>query len=147
MLDSRPTSPDEIPDLEKLLRSQKLCFNDINSEGVQLFSVLEQDKLIGYYGYELYGKDALFRSLVVLEGLRHKGYGTRCVHLAEKQMKHAGVKKMYLLTNTAANFFESLGFDSVDRQAVPSEISETSEFKTFCPDDSICFTKTITTSS
>ena len=138
MLSSKSAGSKDLDKIQSLLSANKLCFNDINQDGVSLFVVEKNDHHIGYFGVELFGKDGLFRSMIVLPGEGDKGYGVGIWGLALKMMKEKGVQDVYLLTNTAAPFFERQGFKVFDRKAVPDVIGQTSEFVEFCPNDSVC---------
>jgi amino-acid N-acetyltransferase len=48
-----------------------------------------------------------------------------------------GLADVYLLTTTAAPFFEKLGFSVVDRTAVPPEVAAAPEFAAICPSTAI----------
>jgi amino-acid N-acetyltransferase len=124
--------------LKHLLKSDRLCFNDINDQGVHLFGVTYKNKLIGYFGYELFDKLALFRSMVVVPEARKKGYGALIWDQAKKKLLSEAVKEVYLLTNTASPFFSKQGFVEVARSSAPKSIASTTEFIEFCPDDSVC---------
>ena len=138
MLDSRPTRSNELPHLEALLKANKLCFNDLESQGVELFSVTKEDTLVGYFGYEVFGDNALFRSFIVVPEEQGKNYGVHIWNMAKEQLKERKVKHVYLLTNTATDFFAKVGYTLFERAQVPESIAQTSEFVTFCPSDSIC---------
>ena len=143
MLSSKSAGSKDLDKIQSLLSANKLCFNDINQDGVSLFVVEKNDHHIGYFGVELFGQDALFRSMIVLPDERDKGYGAGIWGLALGMMKENGIQDIYLLTNTAATFFEKQGFSVYDRKAVPEAIGETSEFVDFCPEDSVCMRYTI----
>lgn len=138
MLDSRPTRSNELSHLEALLDAHKLCFNDLKSQGVELFSVTNEGKLVGFFGYEVFGESALFRSFIVVPEERGKNYGIHIWNMAKDQLKARRVKDVYLLTNTATEFFEKVGYLPFERSNVPATIAQTSEFTTFCPSDSVC---------
>ena len=138
MLKVNKLSQQEREELKPLLQSDRLCFNDINAEGIHLFGVKYKDDFVGYFGYELFGHLALFRSMVVVPEARKKGYGSLIWDQALKKMKSASVVDVYLLTNTATAFFSKQGFSEVARSSVPAAIASTTEFKYFCPDDSVC---------
>lgn len=63
----------------------------------------------GVVGLEVYGKVALLRSLAVSATSRGNGYGKDLVARAERYAQSLGVTEIYLLTTTAATFFEQLG--------------------------------------
>ena len=138
MLNSKSANESDKAHIASLLKADKLCFNDINNDGVSLFVVDKGDEPIGYFGFEIFNEDALFRSLLVQPEHRGKGYGEQIWQLALSEMQQQGVKNIYLLTNTAADFFGKHAFTVFDRASVPDQIARTSEFAEFCPDDSIC---------
>jgi len=138
MLEVKKLKDDETGGLQHLLKSDQLCFNDINEQGVYLFGVHLNDELIGYFGYEVFNTQALFRSMVVVPGARNKGYGSLIWNQAKEQLLIEGISDVYLLTNTAAPFFSKLGFEEIIRASAPEPILGTTEFKEFCPADSVC---------
>ena len=138
MLEVNKLNEKEIAEFEHLLSSHQLCFNDVNEQGVHLFGVIFKDKLVGYFGYELFDKLALFRSMVVLPEVQNKGYGALIWRQAKEKLQDEDVNEVYLLTNTAAPFFHKQGFEEVARSSAPEPILATTEFKEFCPADSVC---------
>jgi amino-acid N-acetyltransferase len=48
-----------------------------------------------------------------------------------------GVEQVYLLTETAVNYFEKIGFSSVTREEVDERIKKTREFSVLCPDSAV----------
>ena len=137
MLEVNKLNEQEREELKHLLSSNQLCFNDIGEHGVHLFGVNLRDEHVGFFGYELFDNLALFRSMVVVPEARNKGYGTLIWQQANKKLVAEGVKEVYLLTSTAAPFFSKQGFTEVPRASAPEAISATTEFKEFCPVDSI----------
>ena len=138
MLNRKSASAKDIESIASLLKADKLCFNDINEDGVSLFVVEKNNVIVGYFGFEIFDLDALFRSLIVQPEHRGKGYGQEIWQLALESMVEAGVKDIYLLTNTAEDFFGKLDFEKYARNAVPEKIGGTAEFADFCSEDSIC---------
>jgi len=137
MLEVNKLNEQEREELKHLLSSNQLCFNDIGEHGVNLFGVRLKDEHFGYFGYQLFDNLALFRSMVVIAEARNKGYGTLIWQQAKNKLLAEGIKEVYLLTNTAAPFFSKQGFTEVDRTSAPEAISATTEFKEFCPADSV----------
>jgi amino-acid N-acetyltransferase len=84
-------------------------------------------------GLEIYGPDALLRSLVVDPSLRSAGLGSALVgHVEAHAAKHdAGT--LYLLTTTAEAFFARRGYHRIDRTVAPAAIRSTREFAGLCP--------------
>ncbi len=137
MLEVNKLNEQEREELKHVLSLNQLCFNDINERGVHLFGVNLRDEHVGFFGYELFDNLALFRSMVVVAEARKKGYGTLIWQLAKNKLVAEGIKEVYLLTNTAASFFSKQGFTEVARASAPVAISDTTEFKEFCPADSV----------
>lgn len=87
-----------------------------------LAAVIDCD-LLGCVGYELSEGVALLRSLAVQPTARGDGVGRQLVAEAEQHAKDSGAKEVFLLTTTAAAFFEQLGFKRVARDAAPAFIA------------------------
>jgi len=84
-------------------------------------------------GLEIYGADALLRSLVVDPTVRSKGLGSALVERAEAHSAVHGVGTLYLLTTTAEGFFARRGYRRIDRTVAPAAIRSTREFEGLCP--------------
>ncbi|MGB8601255.1 MAG: arsenic resistance N-acetyltransferase ArsN2 [Rhizomicrobium sp.] len=89
--------------------------------------------LAGYGGFECYGADVLIRSIVVPEALRGKAIGRNLVALLLYRAFQAGARRAWLLTITAANYFEKIGFKPVARDAAPQNILSTRQAQGLCP--------------
>jgi amino-acid N-acetyltransferase len=87
----------------------------------------------GVVGVELDGANALLRSLAVAESARGRGCGKALVDSAERHAREHGARRMFLLTTTAEEFFESLGYARIARDEVPETIRATQEFAALCP--------------
>jgi amino-acid N-acetyltransferase len=92
-------------------------------------------------GIELRGTSALLRSLVVRPDLRSTGLGKALVEQAEAHARAHGVRSLYLLTTTAAGFFERRGYVAASRESAPAEIRATREFSDICPASSALMVK------
>ena len=84
-------------------------------------------------GLEIYGTEALLRSLVVDPSLRSTGLGSALVERAEAHAANQGVGTLYLLTTTAEAFFARRGYLRIDRAVAPAAIRSTREFAGLCP--------------
>jgi len=121
-----------------LLRETGLPYTDLDESPVDLYVAVEDGLFVGAGGLERYGPGALLRSLVVPETRRGGGVGTAIYREIETVARDAGVERLYLLTDDAAGFFESLGFVAIDRATAPDRIRSTAEFETLCDDDATC---------
>jgi amino-acid N-acetyltransferase len=97
----------------------------------------------GVVGLEIYDKVALLRSLAVAADSRGNGCGKALVAQAERHARCLGVTEIYLLTTTAAQFFERLGYKRTNRQSAPDPIRQTEEFAALCPSSSAFMVKTL----
>jgi len=84
-------------------------------------------------GLEIYGTEALLRSLVVNPSLCFTGLGSALVEHAEAHAANQGVGTLYLLTNMAETFFARRGYHRIDRAIAPLSIRSTREFAGLCP--------------
>jgi amino-acid N-acetyltransferase len=117
-----------------LLQAQGLPISDITDEHLEhFFFVGSEGSPIGLVGVELYGINALLRSLVVANTARIRGIGTLLVQHAEEYAVSHSVATMYLLTTTAESFFERRGYRRVDRNRAPLAIQSAPEFASLCP--------------
>jgi amino-acid N-acetyltransferase len=127
-----------------LLQSQGLPVSDITDEHLEHFFFVGSDgSPTGLVGLELYGTDALLRSLIVGESARGNGLGSTLVELAEQYAATNRVRSIYLLTTTAEIFFKRLGYERIDRSQAPPEIKATREFASLCPASSAFMMKTL----
>ena len=99
--------------------------------------------MIGAIGVEAHGDVGLLRSLVVHPSHRGQGAGKRLTDEIESFAKRKGIKTLYLLTTTAADFFTHLGYRVIQRAQVPASIAGTEEFKTICPVSAVCLFKNL----
>lgn len=131
-----------------LLEAAGLPAGDLHAAMLaHFFAVGDPEAPAGVIGVELYGRDALLRSLVVRESERHRGTGRALVAAVENYAYTAGVCSVYLLTETAMPFFSSLGYSVLARQHAPPAIRATTQFSTLCPDSADLMHKALVTRS
>jgi amino-acid N-acetyltransferase len=92
----------------------------------------ELESLIGSIGLEIYGKSALLRSFAVHPDFRGVGIGTRLVNRAIETAKEMRITHLFLLTDTAEDYFKNKGFAVVTRDQVPEDMKQSIEFTTLC---------------
>jgi amino-acid N-acetyltransferase len=127
-----------------LLQAQGLPVSDITGEHLEHFFFVGSDgSPTGLIGLELYGTDALLRSLVVAENARGNRLGSTLIDHAEQYAASKGVRSIYLLTTTAEAFFKRLGYQHIERSTAPPSIEQTREFAGLCPASSAFMSKRI----
>jgi amino-acid N-acetyltransferase len=140
MIRGRPTRSTAVA----LLQAQGLPASDITDEHLEHFFFVGSDgSPAGLVGLELYGVDALLRSLVVAENARGKGLGSTLIDHAQQYAASKGVRSIYLLTTTAEGFFRRLGYERIERSNAPPSIERTLEFAGLCPASSAFMSKQI----
>lgn len=88
-------------------------------------------------GVEIYGAAGLLRSVAVDIPHRGLGLGIQLTETALEMAKQRGVKTLYLLTETAADFFLRFGFKKVTRADVEAALKASAEFTGACPDTAV----------
>lgn len=127
----------------ELLKQNDLPSQDIKTTGKEFFLGYYNSIFIGIVGLEKFDSIGLLRSMIVKEGYRNKGYGKQiCISLIE-YAKTQGIKELYLLTTTAEDFFEKIGFEVIERNSAPDAIKNTTEFLSLCPASAVCLVKKI----
>ena len=127
-----------------LLQAQGLPVSDITDEHLEhFFFIGSAGSPTGLVGLEIYGADALLRSLVVGDNARSKGLGSELVEHAEQYAASKSVRSIYLLTTTAEAFFKRLGYERIDRSQAPPSIERTREFASLCPASSAFMVKSL----
>ncbi|AUD79843.1 GNAT family N-acetyltransferase [Kangiella profundi] len=125
------------PSVEELLKATQLPTDDLQDsdyqQGIQLFTLEQDEQTIGVVGLELHGDCALVRSLAVSENERGQGLGVLLLKHAEEAAQIMGVKELYLLTTTASDFFRRMGYEVTDRATAPPSIAQSKQFAGICP--------------
>jgi amino-acid N-acetyltransferase len=139
------TSVFRAPDLvqvQRLVAGAGLPTEDLAEADLShFFGYGSRERPSGVVGLELTGDEALLRSLVVEAPVRGAGGGRALVAAAEAHARRSGARSVYLLTTTAAAFFERLGYVRVDRDSAPGAIRATREFSTLCPASAVLMVK------
>jgi amino-acid N-acetyltransferase len=133
-------TPDDMPAVYQLLERSNLPVEGL-AEHVSHTLVARDgarpEGAVGSAALEVYGQYALLRSVAVDEGLRGRGVGQRLTEVALELARQEGVTRVYLLTETAGEFFPRFGFAPVRREEVPAPVLESVEFTTLCPASSL----------
>lgn len=125
-----------------LLQMQKLPVTDIK-EDTLLYLLMDGDKVTGTAGLDIFDDCALLRSVSVVAGVRGKGYGKMLNEQIEAFAKESGINCMYLITNTATDFFKRQGYCIIERATAPDAIKQTGQFTGLCPSSAVVMKKRI----
>lgn len=106
----------------KLLSAEELPVIDLPQTLDNFFVAIENDKVIGTAGLEIYEGYGLLRSLIVEANSRNNGVAAALVARVEALAAEKGLQGIYLLTEGAADYFSGKGFEHVARMDVPKAV-------------------------
>jgi L-amino acid N-acyltransferase YncA len=103
----------------------------------------QDDSIMGSAALEHYGDAALLRSVAVDASVRNQGAGQQLTRAALDLARRRGVTTVYLLTETAGDFFPRFGFRPIDRALVDPAVQQSIEFTSACPASAQAFVATL----
>ena len=102
------------------------------------YVVAEDDgRIIGVAGLEVHGSDGVLRSVAVEPGRQDEGLGGRLAATVIASARKAGLRRLYLLTETAADYFPRWGFRRIPRDEASEAAKESVEFREACSDSAV----------
>jgi amino-acid N-acetyltransferase len=116
-----------------LLKSNNLPAGDLPEVLDEFYTALDGQKIVGLIGMERYSHYGLLRSMVVHPDYRNKQIAKKLVQLLEQKAANSEIITMYLLTETAENYFSRNNYQLITREEVPEELLLSSEFSHVCP--------------
>ncbi|MCS3743891.1 MULTISPECIES: arsenic resistance N-acetyltransferase ArsN2 [unclassified Rhizobium] len=119
--------------LKTALAAAGLPIDDVDGPDRAYFRLVDdENQVLGYAGIEAASDEAvLLRSVVIVPEFRSRGYGR---HLTEMTLARIPMaSEVYLVTTSAASFFERVGFQVVARDQVPQTILSTRQLSGICP--------------
>ena len=123
----------DIPAILALLERSELPQEGFADHVASSLTARVGDQVVGSAALELYDHAALLRSVAVDAALRGQGLGQRLTHAALDLARQRGVRTVYLLTETAGDFFPRFGFRPIARSAVDATLQQSVEFTSACP--------------
>lgn len=138
----RAPTPDQLPAIAALLSESGLPTDDLSEQDLSLFRIEGSiDRLDAVGGLEPCDDVALIRSVATAASKRGLGLAGKTVDELEALAAEKGFGRLYLLTESAARFFESRGYSAVDRTDVPPAIRQSRQFSSLCPDSATVMCK------
>ncbi len=137
-MEIRAIQPEESGQVLDLLRRTRLPVAGLLEHAADVLVAVERDRVIGSAGLEVYGQAALLRSVAVEPGLQGQGIGRALASRALELARARGVTAVYLLTETAAAFFQGLGFRPIPRGEAEPAVGQSLEFRGACPASATC---------
>ena len=126
-----------------LLAAQNLPVTDLPQVLDDFIVMQDQDEIIGVAGLETYGNYGLLRSIAVATAYRNRGIADNLLTKIENLGASKKLTAIYLLTETAAGYFTSKGYQLTNRDTVPADVQQSTEFSHVCPVSAMVMKKTI----
>ncbi len=129
-----------------LLSASKLAALDPSSQFGRQYVVAYDTKghLVGVAGLEIYGNDALLRSVAIAPSFRSQGLGRQLTQDRLRWAVEHGVSVIYLLTTDASSYWRRHGFSEIHRDEAPLSIRSTSQWSGGCSVSAIAMKKQVT---
>ena len=125
--------PEDLQEVLELLERNALPQDGLRDHLGTALVARDDRTVVGSAALEVYGTAALLRSVAVDEGLRGRGLGRQLTGAALELARRQGVRDVYLLTETAGDFFPRFGFRAIERSAVAPVVQQSVEFTCACP--------------
>jgi amino-acid N-acetyltransferase len=137
MIEIRPATPTDRPGIVALLNASDLPLEGLDEALEAAVVARRGDTLIACAALELYGDAALLRSVAVAPDHRGEGLGQKITEGALAVARQRGVRRIYLLTETADRFFPRFGFRRIARDQVEPAARQSVEFRSVCPESAV----------
>jgi amino-acid N-acetyltransferase len=123
----------DLEDIRTLLRCNGLPTEDLDDNGVQSHWVWrDAARVVGTVGLDTVGAEGVIRSLVTHPDFRREGIASALCDVAEREAGRRGVTAVYLLTESAADFAQGRGYQTVNRATVPDSVARHRQFASGC---------------
>jgi N-acetylglutamate synthase-like GNAT family acetyltransferase len=120
------------PQIAALLAANRLPLGGAR-EHLEHFLLAEaRGEVVGCAGLERHGQAALLRSVAVAPSRQGQGLGRLLTGLQMDRAQREGLA-LYLLTTSAAAYFQRFGFCIQERSLVPDRLQSSPEFQGACP--------------
>jgi UDP-N-acetylmuramate: L-alanyl-gamma-D-glutamyl-meso-diaminopimelate ligase len=126
----KPAHRGDMEAVRALLGSVGLAQEPARDEQAGSFFVLRNERgVAGTVALDVLGDDAVLRGLAVDPEARGAGYGWMLADMAVTQARWRGVRRIYLLTESASDFFAAkFGFRVVDRSTLSPLVAKSETF-------------------
>jgi amino-acid N-acetyltransferase len=137
LLTMRAATLEDLEDVLNLLESAKLPTAGVKDHIQNFMLEFENDALVGCAGFEIYETAGLLRSVLVNAVERSHRIGARLVKSILEHAKTQQLPSVFLLTQTAENYFPRFGFKQVSRAEIPESLQASEELRGACPDNAV----------
>lgn len=121
------------PAVETLLLANKLPTEGASQHLATYLLAVSNGEVVGCAGAEVYGDLALLRSVAVAPGLQRQGIGQTLVERLLLEATRRQIRRIFLLTVTAPEYFARYGFKRGKIEQAPEALKASAEFQGACP--------------
>ena len=125
--------PIHLQEVEALLLMVKLPIEGVKESFSNFFVAQKNNIIIGCAGIEIYDDVGLLRSVSIKPSSQNQGIGQMLVDKIEEFASKSGIKQLYLLTDTAEQFFHRLNYKLIPRNDTDVRVKQSIEFTKLCP--------------
>ncbi|MDK2928414.1 MAG: hypothetical protein PWR31_2105 [Bacillota bacterium] len=133
-----PVEKEDLAMVKELLTKAGLPLAGVEENFANFLKLMVDGELAAVAGLEIHGRAGLLRSVAVAPAYRSSGLGQGITRAMINRARELGLQELYLLTQTAADFFPRFGFKRIDRSAVDPAVQQSVEFKSACPVSAVC---------
>lgn len=146
-MELRSATVDDGVAIRGLLQDSRLPVDDLDAAAIDFIVAIDGATVAGVVGVESFGDIGLLRSLAVRVDRRGQGIGEQLVDALEVFVTARGMRRLVLLTETAAPFFDTRGYVVTAREQAPSAVKASAEFRSLCPASATCMIKSLDTAA
>lgn len=121
------------PAVEALLLANKLPTEGARQHLPTYLLAVSNGEVVGCAGAEVYGDIALLRSVAVAAGLQQQGIGHLLVERLLHEATRRQIRRIFLLTVTAPEYFSRFGFKRGPIVDAPEALKASAELQGACP--------------
>lgn len=132
-----PVEGKDLPLVKKLLENVGLSWAGIEDQFEHFLKLMLDGELVAVAGLEVYDHVGLMRSVAVAQEYRHSGLGRGLTRAMINKARSMGLERLYLLTETASDYFYRFGFRPIDRSEVYAPVLESEQFRTVCSSNAV----------
>jgi amino-acid N-acetyltransferase len=133
MVTMTSAGPEDLPKILGLLERCGLPQDGLKTSAALIVVAKDADAVLGCAALELYGTAGLLRSVAVDPAYRSQAVGWQLVEKMLGYGRRFGIREVYLLTETAAEYFPRFGFHLISREMVSPAIRASVEWTGACP--------------
>lgn len=139
-----PASGGDMDAIRRLLVAALLPSGDVDGPNQRYIVARQNGRVVGCAGLESFGEDGQLRSMAVHWTSRNSGLGSSLHRRLLFEAVQAGVRRLYVVTTTAADFFTRQGYTKVRPAEVPPGVQASEEYAAFVPGGGVVMSRPVT---